>query len=131
MLLFNPFLEGSEITSQRYPLVESTLVKANGLLFTHGSILEYISLMAQFHSTLDNHIGRVAAKFRVQSPEIASSLCAATFDFGNAQAFLSQAFRDQENWKKAHPHQGLQATAQVQCCEDGRTRPGVSRRQLA
>jgi hypothetical protein len=101
MLLFNPFLEGSEIASQRYPLVESTLVKANGLLFTHGSIPEYMSLMAQFCSTLDNHIGRVTAKFRVQGPEIASSLCAATLDFGSAQAFLSQAFRDQEDWKKA------------------------------
>jgi hypothetical protein len=83
MLLFNPFLEGSEIASQRYPFPE------------------YMSLMAQFHSTLDNHIGRVTAKFRVQGLEIASSLCAATFDFGNAQAFLSQAFRDQEDWKKA------------------------------
>jgi hypothetical protein len=57
--------------------------------------------MAQFRSILDNHIDRVTAKFRVQGPEIASSLCAATFDFGNAQAFLSQAFRDQEDWKKA------------------------------
>lgn len=41
---------------------------------------------------LDNHIGRVTAKFRVQGPEIASSLCAATFDFGNAQGFLVSSF---------------------------------------
>jgi hypothetical protein len=101
MLLFNPFLEGSEIASQRYPLVESALVKANGVLFTHGPILEYRSLIDQFHSTLDNHIGRITAKFRVQGPEIASSLCAATFDFGNTNAFLSQAFRDQEDRKKS------------------------------
>jgi hypothetical protein len=65
MLLFNPFLEGSEIASQRYPLLESILIKASGLLFIYGSILEYMSLMAQFHSTLDSHIGRVTAKFRV------------------------------------------------------------------
>jgi hypothetical protein len=101
MLLFNPFLEGSEIASQRYPLIESALTKANGLLFTHGSVSEYTSLMDQFYSTLDNHIGRVTAKFRVQGPEIASSLCAATFDFGNAKAFLSEAFRAQEDRKKA------------------------------
>ena len=101
MLLFNPFLEGSEIASQRYPLIETALVKANGILFTHGPILEYASLMEQFCATLNNHIDRVTAKFRVQGPEIASSLCAATFDFGNAQAFLSQAIRDQEGWKKA------------------------------
>jgi hypothetical protein len=101
MLLFNPFLEGSEIASQRYPSVESTLVKANGLLFTHGLVSEYTSLMDQFYSTLENHIGRVTMKFRVQGPEIASSLCAATFDFGSREAFLSEAFRDQENRKKA------------------------------
>jgi hypothetical protein len=101
MLLFNPFLEGSEIASQRYPLVESALVKANGILFTHGSVSEYTSLMDQFCSILDNHIGRVTAKFRVQGPEMASSLCAATFDFGNAKAFLFQTFHDQDDWRKA------------------------------
>ena len=101
MLLFNPFLEGSEIASQRYPLVESTLVKANGVLFVHGSVPEYTSLMGQFRSILDNHIGRVTAKFRVQGPEIASALCAASFDFGSATAYLSQAFRHQDERKKA------------------------------
>jgi hypothetical protein len=95
-------LESSEIASQRYPLVESALIKAHGVLFTHGSVSEYTSLMDQFCSVLDNHIGRVTAKFRVQGPEIASSLCAATFDFGNAKAFLSQTFRDQDDRRKAY-----------------------------
>jgi hypothetical protein len=102
MLLFNPFLEDSEIASLRYPLVESALVKAHGILFTHGTISDYVSLMDQFCSVLDNHIGRVTAKFRVQGPEIASSLCAATFDFGNAKAFLSAAFRIQSDQRKAY-----------------------------
>lgn len=101
MLLFNPFLKGSEIASQRYPLVESALVKANGILFTHCSISEYTSQMDQFCSILDNHIGRVIAKFRVQGPEMASSLCAATFDFRNAKAFLFQTFYDQDDRRKA------------------------------
>jgi hypothetical protein len=39
----------------------------------------------------------VTAKFKVQGPEIASSLCSATFDFGNTTAFLSQAFQDQSD----------------------------------
>jgi hypothetical protein len=73
MLLFNPFLEGSEIASQQYPLVESALVKVNDISFTHGSVSEYTFLMDQFCSILDNHIGRVTAKFRVQGPEMASS----------------------------------------------------------
>jgi hypothetical protein len=102
MFLFSLFLEGSEIASQRYPLMESSVVKANGVLFTRGPISEYTFLMSQFSSVLDNHIGRVTAKFRVQGPEIASSLCATTFDFGNAKAFLSQTFRDQDDQRKAY-----------------------------
>jgi hypothetical protein len=102
MLLFSPFLERSEIASQRYPLVESSAVKANGVLYTRGPLSEYICLMSLFCSILDSHIGRVTAKFRVQGPEIASSLCAATFDFGNAKAFLSQTFRDQDDQRKAY-----------------------------
>ena len=101
MLPFNPLLEAAEIASRPYPLVESALVKTHGILFTHGFISEYASSTDQFLSIQDNQIGCVTAKFRVQGPEIASSLCAATFDFGNARAFLVQAFRDQEDWKKA------------------------------
>jgi hypothetical protein len=100
-LLFNPFLEDSEIASQRYPLVESALVKAHGTLFKYGTISDYISLMDQFCSILDNYIGRVTAKFRVQGPEIASSLCAATFDFGAEHTFLTTCFRDQSGQIKA------------------------------
>lgn len=102
MLLFNPFLEGSEIASQRYPLVESALIKAHAVLFTRGSVSEYMSLMDQFSSVLDNHIGRVTAKFRAQGPEIAISLCAATFDFGHAEAFLSQTYRDEDDRRKTY-----------------------------
>jgi hypothetical protein len=93
--------KGSGIASQRYPLVESALIKANGVLFMHGSISEYIVLMSQFRSVLDNHIGCVTVKFRVQGPEIAASLCAATFDFGSATAFLFQTFREEGDRRKA------------------------------
>ena len=101
MLHFNSFLEGSQIASQRYPLVESAFINANGILFTQGSILNYTSLMDHFCSTLDNHIGCVTAKLRVQSPESASSLCAATFDFENPNSYLLQAFNDQgDQWRR-------------------------------
>jgi len=101
MFLFHPFLEGSGIASQRYPLTESALIKANGILFTHDRISEYASLMKLFCAYLGSHIGRITAEFRVQGPEMASSLCAATFDFGKANAFLTQCIRDQEDLKKA------------------------------
>ena len=41
LLLFNPFLENSEIASQRYPL--SALVKAHSILFTRGTIQKHIT----------------------------------------------------------------------------------------
>ena len=100
MLLFNPLLEESEIVSQRYPLVESTFVKANGLLFTRGSIRAFDEVARQFLSVLDNHVGRITAKFRVQGSEIASSLCAALLDFGTPDAFIWQKFLDQDSQKK-------------------------------
>jgi hypothetical protein len=46
MLLFNPFLKESEMTDQRYPLVELSVVKANGVPFTRSPISEYTSLMS-------------------------------------------------------------------------------------
>jgi hypothetical protein len=58
--------------------------------------------MSQFCSILDNQIGRVTAKFSVQGPEVASSLCATTFDFVNAKAVLSRAFRDRDDRRKAY-----------------------------
>jgi Est1 DNA/RNA binding domain len=91
MLLFNPFLASGEIASQRYPLVESAFVKAAAIQFTRGSVSMYNQLVEQFLSVLNSHIGRVTAKFRVQGPEMASTLCATLFDFGNVDAYLWKA----------------------------------------
>lgn len=96
MLLWNPFLEGADIASQRYPTVEATFVKCNGIHFTRGLISEYQTLAGEFTSILDNHIGRVTAKWRVQGPEIASTLCAVMQDFGNSDAYLTQILRKEE-----------------------------------
>lgn len=92
MLLFNPFLLDGEMARQRYPLVESAFVEAAAIHFTRGSIAAYTQLVQQFISALNNHIGRVTARFRVQGPEMASILCATLFDFGNAESLLYKAF---------------------------------------
>ena len=99
MLLFNPFLESPDMATQKYPVVEASFVKAHGLLFTRGSISEYNSLSHQFLSVLDNHIGRVTSKWRVQGPEIASTLCAALQDFGDIEAFITKVLREKEDAK--------------------------------
>ena len=110
MLLYNPFLEQSETATPRYDLVESALVKSCGILFTRGNILEFIRLMDRFSTNLDSTIGRTTDKFRVQGPEFACSLCAATFDFGNSDAFLTSAFQSQEDQRKTQAVNGSGTT---------------------
>jgi hypothetical protein len=57
--------------------------------------------MVQLSLVLDNYIDRLASKFRVQGWEMASSLCAATFDFGDPIAFLTAAFQVQSDQRNA------------------------------
>jgi hypothetical protein len=92
MLLFNPFLQDGENISQKYIAVEAAFVTFHGVLFTHGLRKLYSSNADIFLSGFDAHIGRIGAKFRTQGPEIVSSLCAATFAFGNPDAVLMKAF---------------------------------------
>jgi hypothetical protein len=87
MTLFELFPEGSEITNRRYSLIESTLIKAHGVLSKHGSIQEYKSLIAQFRSGLYNNTGRLRKGFSQQSSEIALILCAAACDFGGSPTY--------------------------------------------
>jgi hypothetical protein len=82
------------------PSFEETWIECLGDLARYR--MACCSYMDRFCSLLDNHIGRVTVKSRAQGLEIASSLCAATFDSRNANAFLSRCFRDQEDLKKAH-----------------------------
>jgi hypothetical protein len=49
-------------------------------------------LAEKFLSALNKHIMRVSAKFRVQGPEKASTLCAGLFDYGNVESLQWQAF---------------------------------------
>ena len=100
MLLFNPFLEAGETASERYAMIESALVKASGILFVTGSVLQYLSLMEDFCSNLNSTIGRFTAKFRVSGPEFACSLCASTFIFTESGSFLTRAFRALEEQRK-------------------------------
>jgi hypothetical protein len=92
MTLFELFPEESELTNQRYPLVESTLVKAHGVLFKRGLIPEYKPLIIQFRSGLHNHIGRLREKFSKQSSEIAFILYAATCDFERSLTYDREKF---------------------------------------
>ena len=98
MLLFAPFLDNSEINSQKYAAAEVAFVKANGLFFTGRMHSDYHVLMDEFMSGLDGLIARNASRFRIQGPELACGLFASSFGFGDysSSALLRlffQAFR--------------------------------------
>lgn len=117
MLLWNPFLDGTDLASQRYPVLEAAFVKCHGIHFTRGSIAEYRTLAGQFISILDNHIGRVTAKWRVQGPEIASTLCAALQDFGNSESFLTQVLRKEHETREKSGNAGKERNSEEQSPE--------------
>jgi hypothetical protein len=94
MKLFELFPKGSELTSQKYSLVESTLIKAHSALFKLRSIPEYKSLITQFYLGLHNHTDRLREKFSEQSSEIAFILCTAACDFGESPTYGDQKFHD-------------------------------------
>lgn len=95
MLLFTPLLDNPEVATQKHPLVEVTFVRAHGILFTKGSLSDYSTLVKQFVDSLDSHIARTSARFRVQGPEMISALAAATFDFGVLNTPLLQLFLEE------------------------------------
>ncbi|KAK5425562.1 hypothetical protein LTR34_010986 [Exophiala xenobiotica] len=100
MLLFTPFLEKYEVTSQKYPKMETSLVTAAGILFTRGSIHDYCGHMTQFVSELDGTINGTGSNLKVQGAEVASSLIAMMLDFGSEENFLWTAFCVHSDWIK-------------------------------
>ncbi|KAK5241547.1 hypothetical protein LTS06_012037, partial [Exophiala xenobiotica] len=106
MLLFTPFLKKFEVTSQKYPKMETSLVTAAGLLFTRGSIHDYCGHITHFVSELDGTINRTGSNFKVQGAEVASSLIAMVLDFGSEENFLWKALCASSERMKQRPTEG-------------------------
>ena len=87
-LFLKLFLDCDEIAIQRYSLAESTFVRAAALHFTRGTLVKYNQVVKQFILALNSYIVTVTTEFRVSGPEIASTLCADLFDYGNSDSFL-------------------------------------------
>ncbi|KIW38252.1 hypothetical protein, variant 2 [Exophiala oligosperma] len=101
MLLFSPFLDKYETTSQKYLKVETSLVTAAGVLFTRGFVHDYCLHISRFASELDGTINRTGSNFKIQGAEMASSLIAMILDFGSDENFLWKALcADSENNKQ-------------------------------
>jgi casein kinase I homolog HRR25 len=120
MALFELFPEGSELACQKYPLVESMLVKAHSALFKHGSIPRYESLMGQFRSSLHDDTGRLRKEFREQSSEIAFILCATACGVEGSPTYNDQKFH---NSIILHARQALGETVSVVCADGEKVLP--------
>lgn len=86
MLLFNPLLDPVNTSHyDKYPLVEASFVTASAVLFKRVSIQACETQIQRFIPGLGQHIFRVGSKWTTQGPEVAASLFAACFDFGNGE----------------------------------------------
>ena len=118
MLLFTPFLDRPKDTYHRYTVVESSLVTAWGILFKRGSIAEFTRHTTDFTSGLDEHISRTTVKWKIQGPEVESSLIAGMLDYGE-KAYLWTIIRDHmEDIKKSQevklePNDQINATTKT------------------
>ena len=88
MTLFNPILEGQESTSHRSSSMEIIFIKAHGLLFTGGSLKDFVHCTQKLFDDgiLDNYIGRITVKFKEQGVFAALSNIASLFDHGVLKA---------------------------------------------
>ncbi len=90
LTLFEPFL-GSEQPYHRSQPVEAAFIRAHALHFTRVGHERFPHLAEQFLSLLDNHIGRVTAKWKEQGVYIAVANFAALLGFGSKDSALQQA----------------------------------------
>ncbi|KAL6240629.1 hypothetical protein RBB50_012456 [Rhinocladiella similis] len=102
MLLFSPFLDKYETTSQKYLKVETSLVTAAGVVFTRGYIQDYCLHITHFVSELDDTINRTGSNFKMQGAEMASSFIAMILDFGSDENFLWKALCASSEKNKHH-----------------------------
>jgi hypothetical protein len=87
MTLFIPVLEGKESAHHRSSSMEVIFIKAHGLLFTAGSMKEFVDCVQQLLGGLiDTYIGRVTAMFKEQGVFAALSNIASLFEYGALRA---------------------------------------------
>ncbi|KAF1847404.1 uncharacterized protein K460DRAFT_57815 [Cucurbitaria berberidis CBS 394.84] len=108
LTLLDPIL-GRAIATYSHALpIDTNFIKAHALLFEKLSLEEFEKSMRDFTNNLDNHIGRVTAKWKEQGVYIAVTNVAGWFDYGvddNAlrQVFLTQLYEKSKNSPPSNP----------------------------
>lgn len=88
LTLLDPIL-GRQTTSYSHALpIDTSFIRAHGVLFKKISLEEFERATSAFHSQLDNHIGRVTAKWKEQGVYIAVTNISGLFDYGADDSIL-------------------------------------------
>ncbi len=85
---------GTEPTYHRSLSVDTMFIKIHGILFTRVSLENFYDIVDQLLPSLDNHIGRVTAKWKEQGVFIAVTNFAALFEYGLVEAIFTRAFAE-------------------------------------
>ena len=107
LTLLDPILGRSGTTLTHALAIDTNFIKAHGLQFDVTSAelnknkneeaytVGFLNAKAEFIENLDNHIGRVTAKWKEQGVYIAVTNIAGWFEYGMNENFLRQAFLTQ------------------------------------
>jgi hypothetical protein len=103
LTLLDPILGRAGATLTHALAIDTNFIKAHGLQFEESSVVkidnqedqptdELLNAKAEFIGNLDNHIGRVTAKWKEQGVYIAVTNIAGWFGYGTNDNLLRQAF---------------------------------------
>ena len=73
--------------------VDTSFIKAHGILFGKLSSEGFEEALASFLSQLDDHVGRVTAKWKEQGVYIAVTNIAGLFDYGSQDSIFRHVFQ--------------------------------------
>jgi hypothetical protein len=93
LTLLDPILGRSRTSYSQSLPVDTSFIKAHGILFGKLSSEGFEEALALFLSQLDNHVGRVTAKWKEQGVYIAVTNIAGLFDYGSQDSILRHAFQ--------------------------------------
>jgi hypothetical protein len=95
LTLLEPILGRGVATYSHALPIDNNYIKAHALLFEKLSLDEFNQAKLEFTSSLDNHIGRVTAKWKEQGVYIATTNVSGWFDYGVDENALRQVFLTQ------------------------------------
>jgi len=90
LTLLDPILGRSNASYSHALPIDTSFIQAHGVLFGKVSAERFEDSRFAFQSQLDNHIGRVTAKWKEQGVHIAVTNIAGLFDYGHKDSILRQ-----------------------------------------